>query len=142
MTIGEVNYLFCFQFLLLILIIMFNPSKSFREISRSSAVALVTGATDGIGLFTATQLARTHIVLLHGRDEKKLERSSTHIKTQVPDAELCILNYDFSSIEAVKQFCEFISSKIERLDILINNAGVFVPTAEEIRTVDGLGINI
>lgn len=106
--------------------------------SSSKKIAFITGATDGIGLFTATKLALTHKVLLHGRDDERLEIAAQRIKKDVPDADLELLNYDFSSLAATKACATYVLENCLRLDLLIQNAGVFVPRPVKISTVDGL----
>ena len=81
---------------------------------------LITGATDGIGQLTAKKLAAAgHCVLLHGRSPEKLEATARDIggTTETYIA-------DLSDISAVKALAAEILSKHDRLDVLINNAGV------------------
>lgn len=90
-----------------------------------SKTILITGSTDGIGLLTAQKLAANgHRVLIHGRSTRKLEAAQKQIGG---DVETYIA--DLSDIGAVKASVAEILSKHDRLDVLINNAGVLkVPT--------------
>ena len=81
---------------------------------------LITGSTDGIGLLTAKKLATGgHIVLLHGRSEAKLAAAAKEIGDNVET--YC---GDLSSVEEVKALAASILKKHNKLDVLINNAGV------------------
>lgn len=81
---------------------------------------LVTGSTDGVGLLTAQKLAADgHKVLLHGRSAAKLEAAAVQMNGDVE-----IFSADLSDIDAVKQLAADIRAKHDRLDVLVNNAGV------------------
>ena len=81
---------------------------------------LITGATDGIGLLTAKKLtADGHRVLLHGRNTAKLEAAAQKVGGQ-PET----YSADLSDLSAVRSLAEVIRSNHDRLDVLINNAGV------------------
>ncbi|WP_300033391.1 SDR family NAD(P)-dependent oxidoreductase [uncultured Roseobacter sp.] len=81
---------------------------------------LITGATDGIGLLTAKKLAAAgHHVLLHGRNDTKLQAAATEI-----GGNTATFSADLSDIAAVKELASAIHSRHEKLDVLINNAGV------------------
>ncbi len=85
-----------------------------------SKTILITGSTDGIGLLTAQKLAASgHRVLIHGRSTTKLEAAAKQIEGEV---ETYIA--DLSDMDAVKALAAEIRSKHDRLDVLINNAGV------------------
>ncbi|VWX56639.1 Oxidoreductase [Sphingorhabdus sp. 109] len=100
---------------------------------------LITGATDGIGLETAKALsAAGHNILLHGRSEEKLVATRT-VLDAVPDhgvTETYVA--DLSDMAAVEALAAAVATRHKRVDVLINNAGVFaVPDG---RTADGLDI--
>lgn len=99
-------------------------------------IALVTGSTDGIGLFTATKLAESgYKVIIHGRNEQRIQRSIETIKSKVSSAELDSICCDLQSIENTKKMCDEILSKYSQLHLLINNAGILNEKREE--SVDG-----
>ncbi|MGB0867611.1 MAG: SDR family NAD(P)-dependent oxidoreductase [Granulosicoccaceae bacterium] len=87
---------------------------------------LLTGATDGIGLVTAKMLAEQgHHLLLHGRSTDKLEQA---IETVTAVAQGGIVEgylADMSRIADVEALAANIAEKHSRLDVLINNAGVY-----------------
>ena len=92
------------------------------------ATILITGATDGIGKQAAVELARMgHTLLVHGRDETRAQNVVAEIQrtTKNPNIESVIA--DFASLAAVRQLAAQVQTKFPRLDILINNAGVFIP---------------
>jgi NAD(P)-dependent dehydrogenase (short-subunit alcohol dehydrogenase family) len=85
--------------------------------------ALVTGSTDGVGRMVAARLAADGASLLvHGRDRARGERLVAEIKNQGGAAEF--LAADLASLRAVRGLAEAVQARTERLDILINNAGI------------------
>jgi NAD(P)-dependent dehydrogenase (short-subunit alcohol dehydrogenase family) len=87
---------------------------------------LITGATDGIGKETAKNLAvKGNHIILHGRDENKVYQTKIEILNQFPKAEVDTITADFSALANVKRMAETISENFKKLDVLINNAGVY-----------------
>ena len=85
---------------------------------------LLTGATDGIGLETAKMLAADgHRVLLHGRNPKKLETVAQALADQGGQIESYVA--DLSRLTDVEALAQAVSDKHKKLDVLINNAGIF-----------------
>ena len=87
---------------------------------------LITGATSGIGLEAAIAFARrgNRLVLL-GRDQKKLNAAVEQVKgragvTAAPDSWLC----DFGSQPQIHKVAAGVLAKYNRLDVLVNNAGL------------------
>jgi NAD(P)-dependent dehydrogenase (short-subunit alcohol dehydrogenase family) len=100
----------------------------------SEATILVTGATDGLGRRVAADLAgRGATVLLHGRDGERLRATLDEIRSETGDEGLGSYLADLSSLSEVRDLAERILSERERLDVLVNNAGVIVPEREESR---------
>lgn len=105
-----------------------------------SKTILITGATDGIGLRTATMLARAgHTVLLHGRNPEKLERVAASLSAATadgrPPATLCA---DLASPAAIRDLAAAVRARFEPLDVLVHNAGVYRATRS--RTAEGLDV--
>ncbi|NEZ66989.1 SDR family NAD(P)-dependent oxidoreductase [Leptolyngbyaceae cyanobacterium CCMR0082] len=98
---------------------------------------LVTGATDGIGLETARMLVSLgHNVLLHGRNRAKLEELAKILATDKGQVESYVA--DFSRMADVEALAEAVTERHTRLDLLINNAGVY--SASNPVTQDGLDV--
>lgn len=88
---------------------------------------LVTGATDGIGKQTALELAqRGASVLLHGRNADKGRKALEEIRERTDNKKLYFLCYDFASLKDVRAMAEDVRKRFEKLDVLINNAGVYM----------------
>jgi NAD(P)-dependent dehydrogenase (short-subunit alcohol dehydrogenase family) len=83
---------------------------------------LITGSTDGIGLLTAKKLAAAgHKVLLHGRSEMKLQSAANEVGHDCESYKA-----DLSNIADVQKLADAVKSNHNKIDVLINNAGVFV----------------
>ena len=99
-------------------------------------IAFVTGSTDGIGLFTSTKLCeKGYKVIVHGRNQEKVDKAMETIRKSVPTAELDYVVCDLQSMENTKKMCDEILQRYNKLDLLINNAGVFLLERQE--SVDG-----
>ncbi|GGA75401.1 oxidoreductase [Neiella marina] len=84
---------------------------------------LITGSTDGIGLATAKRLlSEGHQVLLHGRNESKLQAVAAELATIGKLDAFCA---DLSDIDATRALVAAVRDKYSSLDVLINNAGIF-----------------
>jgi retinol dehydrogenase 14 len=93
----------------------------------NEAVILVTGATDGIGKQTALELASTGArIILHGRNDDKANAAKQDIHKTVPAASVTTVAADFSSLQQVRKMAERIKSEVQHIDVLINNAGVYM----------------
>lgn len=102
-------------------------------IDASEATILVTGATDGLGRRLAQELsARGATVLLHGRSKERLEATMEELPSQM-GGEKSNSSYlsDLSSLESVRDLAERILSEHDRLDVLVNNAGIISPERQE-----------
>ena len=93
--------------------------------SLAGKTALVTGASSGIGLVTARELARQGArVILVARNPEKLERARAAIQFAAPHAQLDIRVCDLSLLANVRQLAQNIQRDYSQLDILVNNAGI------------------
>ena len=100
---------------------------------------LITGSTDGIGLETAKTLAQQgHHVLLHGRNKIKLQQAEKTVSEISENARVESYLADLSDFANVEAMAKAVLEKHEKLDVLINNAGIY-KTAEPI-TKDGLDV--
>jgi NAD(P)-dependent dehydrogenase (short-subunit alcohol dehydrogenase family) len=86
---------------------------------------LITGATNGIGKFTALALAKQGArVVIVGRSEEKLRLTAQAIQS-LSSADVRTLRADLSSIADIRALAEAYRQQFDRLDVLINNAGGF-----------------
>ncbi len=86
----------------------------------------ITGSTDGIGKLAAIKLAKDgHQVVLHGRNSSKLEKVVDEVKALTNNKNISGYVADFSDLDAMREMSVQIKAAISKLDVLINNAGVF-----------------
>lgn len=91
-------------------------------------VALVTGATAGIGLETAVGLARAGVrVVVHGRDELRTEEARYIVADRSGSTRIETALADFSSLAQVRALADKVMAAHSRLDVLVNNAGLISP---------------
>lgn len=99
-------------------------------------VAIVTGANSGIGFIAARELARAGArVVLACRNTEKAAAAARDIAAYAPGARVSVEALDLGSLASVRAFAERFTTSNERLDLLINNAGVMAPPRRT--TADG-----
>ena len=100
---------------------------------------LITGSTDGIGLETARMLvSQGHHVLLHGRNPEKLQATKTTLSGMTGGGRIESYAADLSNMAEVEALASVVARQQARLDVLINNAGVY--KAPGTITRDGLDV--
>ncbi len=93
---------------------------------------LITGATDGIGFETVKMLAEQgHHLMLHGRNREKLERVKSEVLEINPTIAVSVYQADFSKLSSVREMADSILQEGKKIDVLINNAGLFVVDQDE-----------
>ncbi|MFD4640851.1 oxidoreductase [Lentzea sp. NPDC058436] len=109
---------------------------------QSDRTAVVTGANSGLGLSTATELARHGAkVVLAVRNLAAGANAVAEIRKTVPSAELEVRRLDLASLDSVKEFAVELTADIPAIDLLVNNAGV-VLLGERRTTVDGFELHL
>ncbi len=106
------------------------------DIDLDGRTVVVTGAGGGLGFETARSLAaRGAAVVLAARDAAKLAEAAAAITAARPDARIETLPLDLASLSGVRAFADAFAAQHDRLDLLINNAGVMCTPFG--RTADG-----
>jgi len=86
---------------------------------------LITGATDGLGRALAHRLASGGAtVLLHGRDQKRLDTTADDIREIHSVARPATLRADLASLDEVRRLAADVRATADRLDVLVSNAGI------------------
>jgi NAD(P)-dependent dehydrogenase (short-subunit alcohol dehydrogenase family) len=94
-----------------------------RELERQTI--LITGASDGLGRALAAELAAGGAtVLMHARDEGRGKAAIEEIRAQTANDNLQLLLADFASLEQVGALAQQVAQDHDRLDALVNNAGI------------------
>ena len=109
-----------------------------RELASGATerVGIVTGASSGIGLYTALGLARTGMrVVMVGRDRDRTEAARRFVSDRVRGAQVETALADFASLAELRRLAAEILAAHDRLDLLVNNAGLFSPKFQ--RSADG-----
>jgi len=106
-----------------------------RDLSGRRAV--VTGASDGIGVHVALRLARAGAqVVLPVRNQDKGRTAARQLQEQVPGAQVEVRALDLSSQASVGAFADELLAEGLPLHLLVNNAGIMSPPTRQV-TVDG-----
>lgn len=109
---------------------------------QTGKLAVITGATGGLGFENALALARAGaFVVLAGRNEAKGRAAIKRINAQCPQAAAQFRRLDLASLASVEAFAQGLKQDYKRLDILINNAGLMAP-AQRQTTVDGFELQL
>lgn len=99
--------------------------------------AVVTGASDGIGLGIALRLAAAGAeVVMPVRNPRKGEEAAARIRERIPDANVSLRALDLSSLASVEELGKTLLDEDRPLHILVNNAGVMTPPDRR-TTADG-----
>jgi NAD(P)-dependent dehydrogenase (short-subunit alcohol dehydrogenase family) len=103
---------------------------------QSGRVIIVTGANSGIGFETAKELGRKGAEIIFAcRDQTKAQKALGRIRAEIPGFKGEVILLDLANLQSIRNFAEQYHSKYDRLDVLLNNAGIMmVPYS---LTVDG-----
>nr|XP_039263316.1 retinol dehydrogenase 12-like [Styela clava] len=107
-----------------------------KELEIEGKTVLITGANTGIGFSTALNLAKRKAkVIIACRSLEKAESARQKIIEETGSHNVFIKHLNLASFDSIRKFSADINATEERLDILINNAGLLLSTYEE--TEDG-----
>jgi len=108
----------------------------------SGQVAIVTGANSGLGFETALELARhgAHVVMAC-RDEGRGTTARERVRAAAPTASVDLSILDLADLASVHKFADGFLGERERLDLLVNNAGVMA-LAQRRMTADGFEMQL
>lgn len=104
---------------------------------QSGKLAVITGATGGLGYETALALAGANAtVVLTGRNAAKGAEALARVRAVHPKADISFELLDMGSQASIAGFAESLAARHSHIDLLINNAGVMMPPSRK-TTVDG-----
>jgi NAD(P)-dependent dehydrogenase (short-subunit alcohol dehydrogenase family) len=93
--------------------------------TRATPLAIVTGASSGIGLYTALGLADAGMrVVMVGRDRARTEAARRFVRERSGSDRIEIFLADFARLGEVRRLADEILSAHNRIDLLVNNAGL------------------
>ena len=99
-------------------------------------VVIITGANSGLGYETARVLANKNATIIVAvRNQEKGNAALEKIKLESPNADIQVMLVDLSNLESIHSFAKGFKNKFNKLDLLINNAGVMTPPYS--KTKDG-----
>ncbi|MRG60770.1 SDR family NAD(P)-dependent oxidoreductase [Agromyces sp. CFH 90414] len=100
-------------------------------------LAVVTGASDGVGFEIAARLARAGAeIVMPARNLAKGEAAAARIRERTPAATIRVRPLDLSSLASVAAFADALLAEGRPIDIQVDNAGVMTPPERRV-TVDG-----
>ncbi|KAG8751091.1 hypothetical protein FRC14_008145 [Serendipita sp. 396] len=108
------------------------------ELSLAGKTVLVTGAGRGIGLSIteAFAQAKAKTIILTGRSESSLVNAKTSFEVSFPTVEFVTATVDIGSPESVDALFDGLKGKVNQIDVLVNNAGVFNEYGSKIGDTD------
>jgi dehydrogenase/reductase SDR family member 12 len=108
------------------------PDNDPRPGSMADKTALVTGSNSGLGKTTTARLAQlgatVHMLV---RDEQRGHTAREQILRDVPDADLRVTRLDVSDLSDLRAVGEQLAERLERVDVLVHNAGVMPESRRE-----------
>jgi NAD(P)-dependent dehydrogenase (short-subunit alcohol dehydrogenase family) len=103
---------------------------------QSGRIAVITGANSGLGFEASRELARKKAaVVMAVRNMEKGQAAADRIRADIPTADLEVRQLDLGSLDSVRDFAAGVREEYDRVDILLNNAGLMATPAGE--TADG-----
>jgi NAD(P)-dependent dehydrogenase (short-subunit alcohol dehydrogenase family) len=89
------------------------------------STAVITGSNAGLGLATATELARKgHSIVMAVRNAAKGETAAAEVRAAVPNANVRVVPLDLASLASIRSFAGALVAEYPQLELLVNNAGI------------------
>ena len=109
---------------------------------QSGRLAIVTGANSGIGFEAARALAAkgAHVIVA-SRGRQRGEEAVAALLEGSPDSTVELMLLDLANLGSVREFVTAFDKRFDRLDLLLNNAGVMMPLERE-ETADGFELQL
>ncbi|MFD1989242.1 SDR family oxidoreductase [Paenibacillus nicotianae] len=102
---------------------------------------LITGANSGMGLASTIELAkRGYEVIMGCRNEERGQKALQEARDKSGSDQISLMKCDLGSLQHIREFAEQFNQKYDRLDVLLNNAGVVNLKRHE--TADGFEMSI
>lgn len=102
---------------------------------------LITGANSGMGLASTIELAkRGYEVIMGCRNEERGQKALQEARDKSGSDQISLMKCDLGSLKHIREFAEKFNQKYDRLDVLLNNAGVVNLKRQE--TEDGFEMSI
>ncbi len=112
------------------------PNRGAQTTTTKARTVLITGSTDGVGLYVAERLAaQGWRVIVHGRDRARGEALVERIEQQGGEARLLVA--DLASLAEVRALADAVRREDDGLDALVNNAGIGTSGARRELSADG-----
>lgn len=104
-------------------------------------ICVITGCNTGIGKITAIELAKQNFeIIMLVRDSQKSRDAFNEIKETAKSDKIKLYYVDLASLQSIKQVANDIKQKYSKVDVLINNAGVFKRKKE--KSIDGFEMTL
>ena len=104
----------------------FNGGKNKHWPSLEGKTIIITGGNTGLGFISAVEMSKLkpEKIIMACRSEQRATDAIRDIQKQVPGAPLEWIPLDLNDLASVKQFAETFNAKYDKIDILLNNAGI------------------
>lgn len=107
----------------------------------SGRLAVVTGVTGGLGHHTALELGRAGAdLLVTARNAQKAEATVSRLRAELPATSIETLSLDLADLSDVERAAVELRDRVEKVDVLVNNAGIMIPPHST--TADGFELQI
>ncbi len=107
----------------------------------TSKTCIITGSNSGIGKATAIELAKKGFeIIMLVRDSNKSKEALQEIKQHSGSDKIVLKHVDLTSLKSIQKVAKEISSEYEKIDVLINNAGVYKKKEE--KSEDGFELSV